>query len=71
MDKDSFSKRGFFASVVAWFLLLVFTVFQSSCAQVSACGGFDLLIFGVVAVGLIAPAYFFGLFISTTFPDEK
>jgi len=71
MDKDSLSKRGFFASVVAWFLLLVFAVFQSSCAQVSVCGGFDLLIFGVVAVGLTAPAYFFGLFISTIFPNEK
>ena len=71
MDKDSFSKRGFLASVVAWFLILIFATSQSSCARVSVCGGFDLFIFGIISVGFLAPAYFFGLLISSIFPDKK
>lgn len=55
------TKKGMLAAVVTWIVLMLFGLSRSTCAKRSFCDGGDLLLFGVIAIGALVPAYFIGL----------
>jgi len=58
---------GIIFGIVAWFIFLVFTTGESSCAQISSCNQGDLILQGVFNVGLFAPSYVVALIASVWF----
>ncbi|MBU3582018.1 hypothetical protein ICN19_08310 [Polynucleobacter sp. AP-Capit-er-40B-B4] len=55
------TKKGMLAAVASWVGLMIFGLSNSSCAKRSFCDGGDLLLFGVMAIGALVPAYFIGV----------
>ena len=63
--------QGLIAAVLAWLVIEVFQITSDSCSRFNNCGSSNLFLSNVIAVGMLAPAYFFGAFVSIFFDKHK
>ena len=55
-----------------WFIYIFGVISQTACLKAGyICGGFDMLILAIIAVGGLAPAYVAALIGSTVFGSKK
>ena len=52
------SMPGLAAGVVAWFLIMYFAIDEAACLHQLNCGKGDLFMWGIIAVGMLCPAFF-------------
>lgn len=63
-DKPRFTGVGIIAGIIAWFGFCIYQANQGACLRNSSCDADDLVMFGVIAVGMIAPAAIVALVVS-------
>lgn len=71
MDKPTISTTGFWVGVIAWVAMVFLLAMQSSCAEFKACGTGDLVMSGLLAAGMLAPAWVVAVVVSIAFPGKK
>jgi hypothetical protein len=69
--KEKFRFIGFILGVIAWFIIEYFVMTENNCTKSNSCGGGDLLLFGILSIGNLAPAYVVMSISSIIFPDKK
>ena len=65
------NRIGFIVGVIAWFVIIIFTSTQISCQKFQSCGAGDLILFGIISVGMIAPASIVSLVVSIIFKTKE
>jgi len=63
-------RYGVVAGCIAWFIFCVFQSGEASCVRLGRCDRGDLIVFCVVGIGMMAPAYVVALLVSTYFDDH-
>ncbi len=63
--------KGKVAGVIAWVIFLLWGIKNSACIKAGVCGGWDLLLQSIIAVGMIGPAWIIGCVVSQIFEDQK
>ena len=64
------NRIGLFVGVIAWFVIIFFSSTQVSCQKFHRCGAGDLILFGIISVGMIAPASVVALVVSIFFENK-
>jgi len=71
ISKD-INTSGVVCGVLMWFIYIFGVISQTACLKAGyICGGFDMLILAINAVGGLAPAYIAALIGSTVFGSKK
>lgn len=55
--KNKFDGLDYLIGTCAWVIFLIFALTSSDCLKTNSCGGFDMLLFGVIAVGMLVPSW--------------
>ena len=63
--------KGRVAGVAAWIIFLLLSISSSACLKGSVCGGWDLLVQSIIAVGMLGPAWIIGCLVSDLFEDNN
>lgn len=59
------SGKGYIAGFITWIVIMIFTVTQASCLKTESCGGIDLLLFAIIGLGMLGPAWLVANFVSS------
>jgi hypothetical protein len=59
--------KGLVVSVIAWFAFTAFMASQAECVKYDTCGAGDMLLFAVIAIGMLVPARILGQLVSGIF----
>lgn len=62
--------KGFLAGAVAWLTYIFVASYRASCAEFKDCGAGDLMLYSLIAVGMLMPAWLLASFVSSIFPDK-
>ena len=65
------NRIGFIVGVIAWFTIIFFSSTQINCQKFQSCGSGDLILFGIISVGMIAPASIVALVVSIFFGNKE
>ena len=63
--------KGRVAGVVAWMIFLLWGISDLACLKASICGGWDLLLWSMISVGMLGPAWIVACLVSEFFEDKK
>jgi hypothetical protein len=69
-DFKDLNKGGVITGIIAWFVLINVLSSAISCAETSSCDGGDLILFSVLAVGMVAPAWICAVIASIFFNKQ-
>jgi len=62
---------GFITGIIAWFLIMWYSSTQGECLQTKSCDGGDMIMFAVIGIGMLAPAWIIANIVSIIFGSEK
>ena len=65
------NRIGLIVGVIAWFAIIILTSTQVSCQKFERCGAGDLIMFGIISVGMIAPAWIVAFLASIFFKEKE
>lgn len=65
---EKLSGKGGLVAALLWFCLQAWAASSADCAKYKQCGAGDLVIYGMIAIGMMAPAYFITLLLGAPFP---
>lgn len=54
---NDFSGTDYLIGAVVWVLAMIFGVNSMACLKLDNCNGGDMFLFGVIAIGMLGPAY--------------
>lgn len=63
--------KGFIAGFIAWIIFLLWGLSDSACLKSGVCGGWDLLLWSMISVGMLGPAWIIACMASEFFEDIK
>lgn len=63
--------KGLLAVVLAWTIIIVWYISDSSCIKYPSCDGGDLFSMAIIAISSLVPAWFIGYTVSIFFDDIK
>lgn len=58
---------GLVVGIIVWLIIMWYTTTQSECLSTNSCKGDDLILFAIIGVGMLAPAWLAAFFVSTVF----
>ena len=61
---------GFIAAAIAWLAFAYIGANSAECAQLQTCGAGNLMSNSIIAIGMLAPAFFLGAMVSAVFGGE-
>lgn len=56
--------KGMIAGIIAWLALIAMMSAGMACIDTRSCGSEDFLMYGLIAIGLMAPSYFVAAVVS-------
>jgi hypothetical protein len=66
------SQSGIVIGVIAWFFSIFIAISSMACLKYGhSCDGFDLFLFAIISVGMLAPAYVAALIFSAVFGSKE
>jgi len=51
-------KIGGIVAVITWFIIIIYAANHAGCVKTSSCGATDMIIFGIVALGMLPASCF-------------
>ena len=54
----SVGKIGSIVAVITWFILIIYMATQADCVKTSSCGADDMVLFGVISLGMLPASCF-------------
>jgi hypothetical protein len=70
MFMNEINGKGFAVGAIVWFALIFYAAQQGECVRYGSCGSEDLIIFSVISMGLLAPAYILARLTSDIFESK-
>jgi len=68
---NKFTGIDFAVGVCAWVGCMFFAIASSECLEFGTCGNGDMFLFGIISVGMLAPAWFAMSIFSDVFGGKK
>jgi hypothetical protein len=68
---NKFDGLDFGVAACSWIVCLIFATTQVACLKVNSCGGGDMFLFGIIAVGMLAPAWVTMLIFSSVIRNKE
>lgn len=62
---------GLVAGIIVWLIIMWYATTQSKCLSTNSCKSDDLILFAIIGVGMLAPAWLAAFFVSTVFGANK
>ena len=62
---EEINGKGMFAGIVAWLLIVVIASYQADCLRYNDCGRNDLILYAIISVGMLAPAWLVAVMVSS------
>ena len=56
---------GLISGIIAWILIMWYATTQSECLRMDSCGAGSLILFAIIGLGMLAPAWLVALFVTT------
>jgi len=70
--RNAITKSGLIIGAIVWLICIILAINKMACLKHgSICGGFDMLLFGFIAIGMLAPAYVAALIFSSSSGSRK
>ena len=66
---EKLSGKGGLVAALLWFCLQAWAASSADCAKYKQCGAGDLMLYGIIAVGMIPSAYFITVILGIFFPS--
>lgn len=63
--------KGRIAGVISWIIFMLWGISETACLKGGACGGWDLLLQSIIAVGMLGPSWIIGSLVSEFFLENK
>lgn len=68
---NKFTSLDFAVGVCAWICCMFIQINSSECLKFHTCGAGDMFLFGIISVGMLAPAWMAMLIFSSIFGGKK
>lgn len=62
--------KGQIVGAIAWFVLVFYAANEGECVLYESCGSWDLVLFALISIGFLAPAYLLAILVSDFFKSD-
>ena len=57
MKMKDINGAGWVAGAIAWIIIMWYVTTQSACLKTNSCDGGDMILFAIIGIGMLAPAW--------------